>query len=92
MTMLMAILYLFIRILRSFRILYSVGVNKLKIQSAEIEIGRNINKSILNNHLLFNVDHLSCAVTETRIASMMGTHNRLGNSQRGIKDHQLVVS
>ncbi|MCH6202017.1 hypothetical protein MMU07_20745 [Aquiflexum sp. LQ15W] len=42
---------IFILILKSVRIISTVTINKLKIQSAEIGIGDNLNKSILNHHI-----------------------------------------
>lgn len=38
-------------IFRSIRLLYGIQISKFKIQEAEIEIDKNISKSILNNHL-----------------------------------------
>ncbi|WP_208645614.1 hypothetical protein, partial [Mucilaginibacter endophyticus] len=42
---------LFFVIYRSIRLFYGLKVSKLKFQEAEIEIDKNISKSILNNHL-----------------------------------------
>ncbi|WP_288983690.1 hypothetical protein [uncultured Flavobacterium sp.] len=42
---------IFFIILKSVRIISAVTVNKLKIQNAEISIGENLNKSILNHHI-----------------------------------------
>lgn len=42
---------MFIVIFRSIRLLYGIQVSKFKIHEAEIEIDKNISKSILNNHL-----------------------------------------
>jgi hypothetical protein len=42
---------LFFIIYKSVRIISSVTINKLKIQNAEVGIGDNLNKSILNHHL-----------------------------------------
>jgi hypothetical protein len=41
----------FFIILKSVRIISAVTINKLKIQNAEIGIGDNLNKSILNHHI-----------------------------------------
>ena len=42
---------LFFIILKSIRIISAVTINKLKIQNAEIGVGENLNKSILNHHI-----------------------------------------
>jgi hypothetical protein len=42
---------LFIIILKSSRLISSITINKLQIQNAEIGIGENLNKSILNHHI-----------------------------------------
>ncbi len=42
---------LFIVIFRSLRLIYGLHVSKFKFHEAEIEIDKNISKSILNNHL-----------------------------------------
>lgn len=42
---------IFFIILKSVRIISAITVNKLKIQNAEIGIGENLNKSILNHHI-----------------------------------------
>lgn len=42
---------IFFIILKSVRIISAVTINKLKIQNAEIGIGENLNKSILNHHI-----------------------------------------
>lgn len=42
---------IFFIILKSVRILSAIAVNKLKFQNAEISIGENLNKSILNHHI-----------------------------------------
>ncbi len=42
---------IFFIILKSVRILSAITVNKLKIQNAEIGVGENLNKSILNHHI-----------------------------------------
>lgn len=41
----------FFIILKSVRIISAVTINKLKIQNAEIGIGENLNKSVLNHHI-----------------------------------------
>lgn len=38
-------------IYKSIRLIYGIKISKLKFQEAEIEIDKNISKSILNNHL-----------------------------------------
>ncbi|HFK5529592.1 TPA: hypothetical protein ACGZ99_003678, partial [Elizabethkingia anophelis] len=45
------ILGIFFIILKSIRIISAITINKLKIQNAEIGIGENLNKSILNHHI-----------------------------------------
>ncbi|MFN6945726.1 MAG: hypothetical protein ACK4ND_12335, partial [Cytophagaceae bacterium] len=42
---------IFFIILKSVRIISAVTINKLKIQNAEIGVGENLNKSILNHHI-----------------------------------------
>lgn len=42
---------LFFIILKSVRIISAITINKLKIQNAEIGIGENLSKSILNHHI-----------------------------------------
>src|SRR5690606_15441706 len=42
---------LFFIIFKSVRIISAVTINKLKIQNAEIGVGENLNKSILNHHI-----------------------------------------
>ncbi|MBD3583598.1 YobI family P-loop NTPase [Flavobacterium selenitireducens] len=41
----------FFIILKSVRIISAVTINKLKIQNAEIGVGENLNKSVLNHHI-----------------------------------------
>jgi hypothetical protein len=45
------ILGIFFTILKSVRIISAVTVSKLKIQNAEIGVGENLSKSILNHHI-----------------------------------------
>jgi hypothetical protein len=42
---------IFFMILKSVRIVSAVTINNLKIQNAEIGVGENLNKSILNHHI-----------------------------------------
>lgn len=42
---------IFFIILKSVRIISAVTINKLKIQNAEIGVGENLNKSVLNHHI-----------------------------------------
>lgn len=87
----------FIIILKSTRTMYSVSINKLKIQNAEIEIGKNVNKSILNNHLdeilyFFEVTKYNVVVIEdldrfeqTDIFTKLREINLLINNSQKIK-------
>ncbi|MFC5683012.1 YobI family P-loop NTPase [Flavobacterium sp. MAHUQ-51] len=42
---------IFFIILKSVRVISAITINKLKIQNAEIGVGENLNKSILNHHI-----------------------------------------
>ncbi|WP_313305359.1 hypothetical protein [Empedobacter sp.] len=50
-SILIIVIGLFFIILKSVRLISAVTINKLKIQNAEIGLGENINKSILNHHI-----------------------------------------
>jgi len=50
-SILIIIIGVFFLVYKSIRIISSLTINKLKFQNAEIGIGENINKSILNHHL-----------------------------------------
>lgn len=50
-SVLIIIIGVFFLVYKSIRIISSLTINKLKFQNAEIGIGENINKSILNHHL-----------------------------------------
>lgn len=63
------LLSLYVVIFRSIRLLFGLSISKLKFQEAEIEIDKNISKSILNNHLdeilyFFEVTDYSVVIIE----------------------------
>ena len=64
-----AVIGLFIFISKAIRVFNSSKINKLNIQSGEIEIDKEIDKSILNNHLdeilyFFEVTHYNVVIIE----------------------------
>lgn len=64
-----AVIGLFIFISKTIRVFNSSKINKLNIQSGEIEIDKEIDKSILNNHLdeilyFFEVTHYNVVIIE----------------------------
>lgn len=93
---------LVIALFRSVRFLYSLRISKFKFQEAEIEIDKNISKSILNNHLdeilyFFEVTPYSVVLIEdldrfrqAEIFTKLRELNQLINNSKKIKDKKVV--
>ena len=96
------ILGIFFIILKSVRIISAVTVNKLKIQNAEISIGENLNKSILNHHIdeilyFFSIRPYNVVIIEdldrfqeTEIFTKLREVNLLLNSSEKTKHKDIV--
>jgi chaperonin cofactor prefoldin len=89
-------------VFRSVRLLYSLRISKLKFKEAEIEIDKNISKSILNNHLdeilyFFEVTPYSVVLIEdldrfrqAEIFTKLRELNQLINNSKKIKNKKVV--
>lgn len=92
----------FFIILKSVRIISAVTINKLKIQNAEIGIGENLNKSILNHHIdeilyFFSIRPYNVVIIEdldrfqeTEIFTKLREVNLLLNSSEKTKRKEIV--
>lgn len=99
---LIIVLGLFFTILKSVRILSAIAVNKLKFQNAEISIGENLNKSILNHHIdeilyFFSVRPYNVVIIEdldrfqeTEIFTKLREVNLLLNSSEKTKKKEIA--
>lgn len=93
---------IFFIILKSVRILSAIAVNKLKFQNAEISIGENLNKSILNHHIdeilyFFSVRPYNVVIIEdldrfeeTEIFTKLREVNLLLNNSQKTKKKEIV--
>lgn len=93
---------IFFLIYKSVRIISSITINKLKIQNAEIGLGDNFNKSILNHHLdeilyFFSVRPYNVVIIEdldrfqeTEIFTKLREINLLLNSSLKTKRREIV--
>lgn len=93
---------LFFIIFKSVRIISAVTVNKLKIQNAEIGVGENLNKSILNHHIdeilyFFSVRPYNVVIIEdldrfreTEIFTKLREVNLLLNNSEKTKRKEIV--
>jgi hypothetical protein len=90
-------------IYKSIRTITSVSISKLKLQSAEIELGKDISKSALNNHLdeilyFFDVTRYNVVIIEdldrfeqTEIFTKLREINQLINNSKKIKRKVVFV-
>lgn len=93
---------LFFIIFKSVRIISAVTINKLKIQNAEIGVGENLNKSILNHHIdeilyFFSVRPYNVVIIEdldrfreTEIFTKLREVNLLLNNSEKTKRKEIV--
>lgn len=100
--LLIIVIGLFSLILKSVRIISAVTINKLKIQNADIGIGENLNKSILNHHIdeilyFFSVTPYNVVIIEdldrfreTEIFTKLREVNLLLNNSEKTKRNEIV--
>lgn len=93
---------IFFIILKSVRIISAVTINKLKIQNAEIGVGENMNKSILNHHIdeilyFFSIRPYNVVIIEdldrfreTEIFTKLREVNLLLNNSEKTKSKEIV--
>lgn len=96
---LLAVFYI---VFKSVRIISAISINKLKIQNAEIGIGENLNKSVLNHHIdellyFFTVRPYNVVIIEdldrfqeTEIFTKLREVNLLLNNSKKTKDKGIV--
>ncbi|WP_028888040.1 YobI family P-loop NTPase [Tenacibaculum ovolyticum] len=101
-SILFILLGFFVLIYKSIRVFSSITINKLKFQNAEIGLGENVNKSILNHHLdeilyFFTVTAYNVVIIEdldrfqeTEIFTKLREINLLLNESKKTKEKNIV--
>lgn len=102
-SLVIVIVGIIVLVFKSIRFLYGVKVSKLNIKNGEIEIGKNLDKSILNQHLdeilyFFEVTKYNVLIVEdldrfeqTEIFTKLREINLLINSSEKIKEDVVFI-